>query len=434
MSALLKTLNETRGAKLKEAQSITSKLESEKRGFTDDERTSIRGINDEIEKIDVDIQQEVRTIANLSKQPQNLSVGEQRTVASFDLGKALRALTSGKPTDGVEAEMLQQGEREARAAGIFSETGICLPSMLCRKESRDMTALGGTLGSEGGMTVQTEKRGLLDDFFNASLMASLGATVLQGLSGNIDMPRLLAGTNPVKKTENASADEVSPTTAMVTMTPKRLPAFIDLSQQLLLQSSAAIEAIIRNHLSNQLLAIQEAGFFHGGGTNEAQGLAGTAGIGSVALGTNGLAPTYAALIALETAIDTVNALGGNLKYASNGQIRGKLKSTLKNPAGTGSDFVLNDLSPNTINGYGAGWSNAISRTLTKGSSSGVASAIFFGNFTDYVIGYWGGLQLDVLRDSTNAKLGLVTLIANTYYDGVCVRPKSFAATLDALGA
>ena len=39
MSQLLKTLNEQRGAKLAEAQTIREKVETEKRGLTDDERT-----------------------------------------------------------------------------------------------------------------------------------------------------------------------------------------------------------------------------------------------------------------------------------------------------------------------------------------------------------------------------------------------------------
>jgi HK97 family phage major capsid protein len=363
-------------------------------------------------------------------QPGEPSRLEARDIGRFDLGVALRSMLNGGSLTGIEREMLQEGEREAARAGIADQGTIMLPAMLVRRlGQRDMTSTA----AEGGHTIATQTSGLLDDFFNGSVMRQLGATVLTGLNGNIDLPRLIAGTAPAKKTENASADEVSPTTGKLSLSPKRLPAFIDLSQQLLLQSSSAIESMIRMHLTNQMLAVQEAAFFHGGGTSEANGIAGTASIGSVAGGTNGLAPTFAHLIALETAVDTQNALGGSLRYASNGQIRGKLKSTLKNPSGTDSGFILSDSNPNVINGYGAGFTNAISRTLTKGSSS-VASAIFFGNFADYVIGYWGGLQLELIRDSANAKLGLYTLVANTYYDGGVVRPKSFSAMLDALGA
>ncbi len=368
---------------------------------------------------------------NTAYQPGNASRQETRDIARFDLGTAIRSLVNGTPLSGIEREMIQEGQREAQAAGLGIGPGLTLPSFLVRQTGqRDMT----TTAAEGGHTIATQKVGLLDDFFNASIMASLGATVLTGLTANVDLPRLTAGTAPAKKAENAAADEVTPATAMLSLSPKRLPAFIDLSQQLLMQSSVAIESMIRSHLTNQMLAVQEAAFFHGGGTSEATGIAATGSIGSVAGGTNGLAPTYAHMIALEAAVDASNALGGSLRYATNGQVRAKLKGTPKQGSGVEGNFIISDLAPDMINGYKAGFTNAISRTLTKGSSGAVCSAIFFGNFADYIIGYWGGLQLELLRDSTNAKSGLYTLVANTFYDGGVVRPKSFAAMLDALAA
>jgi HK97 family phage major capsid protein/HK97 family phage prohead protease len=368
---------------------------------------------------------------NTAYQPGNASRQESRDIGRFDLGVAIRSLVNGTPLTGIEREMIQEGQREAQAAGLGVGPGLTLPSFLVRQTGqRDMT----TTAAEGGHTIATQKMGLLDDFFNASVMASLGATVLTGLTQNVDLPRLTAGTAPAKKAENASADEVTPATAMLSLSPKRLPAFIDLSQQLLMQSSVAIESMIRGHLTNQMLAVQEAAFFHGGGTSEATGIAATGSIGSVAGGTNGAAPTWAHLIALEKAVDTVNALSGNLAFASNGEVYAKLQSTPKQSSGVEGNFIISDLAPNTLKGRPAKYTNAISRTLTKGSSGAVCSAIFFGNFADYIIGYWGGLQLELLRDSANAKLGLYTLVANTYYDGGVVRPKSFAAMLDALAA
>jgi HK97 family phage major capsid protein/HK97 family phage prohead protease len=368
---------------------------------------------------------------NTPYQPGNASRQESRDIGRFDLGVAIRSLVNGTPLTGIEREMIQEGQREAEAAGLGVGPGLTLPSFLVRQTGqRDMT----TTAAEGGHTIATQKMGLLDDFFNASVMASLGATVLTGLTQNVDLPRLTAGTAPAKKAENGGADEVTPATAMLSLSPKRLPAFINLSQQLLMQSSVAIESMIRGHLTNQMLAVQEAAFFHGGGTQEATGIAATGSIGSVLGGAAGAAPTYAHMISLEAAVDTTNALGGNLRYATNGQVRAKLKGTPKQASGIEGNFIISDLAPDVINGYRAGFTNAISRTLVKGGSGAVCSAIFFGNFSDYIIGYWGGLQLELLRDSTNAKLGQYTLVANTYYDGGVVRPKSFAAMLDALAA
>jgi HK97 family phage major capsid protein len=303
--------------------------------------------------------------------------------------------------------------------------------MLVRRENRDITATGGTNGDQGGLTIQTDKRGLLDDFFNASVVSSLGSTRFEGLTGNLDLPRILAGTDPTGKAENGTADEVSPTFAMLSLTPKRLPAYIDISERLLVQSSSVIESFLSNHLTTQMAAVREKAFFHGTGTNEAQGIAGTDGIGSVVGGANGAAPTWTHLVQLEEKVDAVNALIGSLHYATNGQIRRKLKETPRQASGVEGNFLMG--TDGNVNGYSTGFTNAISRTLTKGNQS-LSSAIFFGNFADYIEAYWGGVSLEMVRDKTNAITGLYTLVASVYYDGGVVRPKSFSAMLDALGA
>lgn len=408
-------------------------------------RSRVEAISKEIEDNDNVITSEVRRLELAGQKQQTTSHQEERDLNGFDWSKMLNHLhRSAKgahtgPLDGFEAEMVQEGEREARASGIQGG-GLFLPRVLVRRgvgvaEFRDMTATGttSTTGDQGGMTIATEKRGLLDDFYKASVLRQAGATVLEGLVGNLDLPRYTAPSDPTKKAENATSDELSPLTAMLSLSPKRLPAHVDISERLLLQSSAAIQQVVGRNITQQMLAVQEVSLFHGGGTNEPTGLAGTSGIGSVAGGANGLAPTWANIVALETAVDTNNALLGNLSYISNGQIRGKLKSTPK-VASTDSMMILDDRAGGLLNGYSNRWTNAVSRTLDKGTSTGVCSAIFFGNWQDLYIAYWGGISLEMVRDKTNAISGLYTLVASSYYDGGVVRPKSFAAMLDALGA
>ena len=434
----LKQLQEKRGSLMKQVREILDLAQTEARALTADEATKLAGLETEIDGVDTTLQAEMRQLARESQLPHQLTPRENRDVEEFNFAKLLNHLhrsAKGALTvlDGVEAEMVQEGEREARAAGVQSG-GILLPRMLVRKENRDLTATGGSAGSEGGLTIATEKRGLIDDFFNSSIMTSLGSTRFEGLIGNLDLPRILAGTAATGKTENAAADEVSPTFAMLSLSPKRLPAYIDISERLLMQSPTVIQAFLSNHLNAQMSAVRERAFFHGTGTNEASGIAGTAGIGSVAGGTNGAAPLRSHLIALMGAIDAQNALLGSLGYASNGQIREKLMNTPRQAGGIEGNFILNESASATLMGYNAAFTNAISRTLTKGTASAVASAIFFGNFADYIETYWGGVSLEMVRDKTNAITGLYTLVASTYYDGGVVRPKSFAVMADALAA
>lgn len=435
----LKELLEKRGAKAKEARTIIDTANAAKRAITADEGQKIDALQKEVEDLDANIAIESRQAAIESQRAPNLSEGEQRDMGRFDIGLMLRSMKdtlNGAPSqlDGIEREMIQEGAREARSSGIQG-AGLFLPRSFVRRcnERRDITATGQTsvAGDQGGMTIQTNVGGLLDDFYAASVMRQAGATVLEGLVGNLDLPRIVSGTAPVKKTENEAAGEYTATVAKTSLNPNRLPAFIDISEQWLNQNSEVIAQLIRSNLTGKMNEVQEAAFFHGTGTSEALGIAGTSGIGSVVGGTNGAAPTWAHIVGLETAVDTNNAILGRLGYVSNGQIRGKLKQTPV-VASTDSRMILGD--SGLLNGYTPRFTNAVSRTLTKGSSGAVASAIFFGNFADYWIGYWGGVSMEMIRDSTTAKAGQYCLIASTYYDGGVVRPKSFAAMLDALGA
>ncbi|MFK5283608.1 hypothetical protein ACI3PL_28945, partial [Lacticaseibacillus paracasei] len=60
------------------------------------------------------------------------------------------------------------------------------------------------------------------------------------------------------------------------------------------------------------------------------------GLGSVVGGTNGAAPTWAHIVALETAVSTANGDMNTLNYLTNPKVRGKLKTTSK----TGTEAIM----------------------------------------------------------------------------------------------
>jgi len=367
---------------------------------------------------------------------EQLSEGDARSLNRFNLGKLLRHLKAHargahSTLDGVEAEMVREGEREARAAGIES-SGVILPRVLVRRtgaamrgiERRDINATGSA--EQGGTLIATEKRGLADDFFNASVIAAAGATVIEDLVGNLDLPRLHASTTkPKGKGEVEAADKLDPTFAQLSLTPKRLSAYIPFTDQFARQRSDSIEALIRKYLTEELLGQQEIAFFHGTGTKEAEGLANTTGIASVTSEGGTGAPTWEQIVALETSVDVKNALLGNLHYITNSRVKGLLKQTKKGDNTAG--IYLLDGNGDLLNGYKPYYTNAISADL---GSTKDRSALFFGNCSDYIIGYWGGLELEVVRDVEGAKTGTSTVVISAFYDGGVLRPKSFAAQLD----
>jgi HK97 family phage major capsid protein len=438
----LKTLQETRGGLIKQARTIldSAKTEAgEARALTGDEANKIEALQGEIDGLAVTIESELRQLALEGSKPIQFSKQEERDVAKFSLGKIVRHLDrafKGNPgqIDGVEAEMIQEGEREARTAGL-NISGISLPSILMRSREQRATlsVTGGTTDQYGGALVATSKQGLIGDFYNSSVLEQNGALVFTGLVNNLDIPRYVQGTAPVKKTENEAAGDVAGTFTDLNLTPKRLPGYCDISDQLMAQTPENIETFVGSEIMKSMNAVKEKAFFHGTGTSEPTGIAATSGIGSVVGGTNGAAPDWSDIVDLETEVAIDNALDGAVRYFTNAKVRGKLKKTL-NTSSTDSVKVWDVRTPEApLNGYATSITNAIRSDLTKGNQS-LSSAIFFGNAGDFIVGYWGGMSLELVRDTTNAKAGYRTLVASTYYDAGVRRAQSFSAMLDALTA
>ena len=176
-------------------------------------------------------------------------------------------------------------------------------------------------------------------------------------------------------------------------------------------------------------AVDIAAINGSGANNQPTGILNTTGIGSVAGGTNGAAPTLANIVQLEQAVAVANADEGSLGYLTNPKVRGKLKSS---PLDAGSGRFLWDYSmPMELNGYNAQVSTNVPSDLTKGTGTAL-SAVIFGNFNDLVIGQFGS-GLDLLVDPyTSAKDNIVNVIANSEYDCLIKQPASFAAMVDAI--
>lgn len=138
-------------------------------------------------------------------------------------------------------------------------------------------------------------------------------------------------------------------------------------------------------------------------------------------------PTWAHVVSLETEVAQDNADIGALSYITNAKVRGKLKQTEK--ASNTAQFVWTD--DGTMNGYPARVTNQVRSNLTKGTASGICSAIFFGNWADLVLGLWGGL--DILVDPyTHSTSGTMRVVALQDVDFAARHAQSFSAMLDAL--
>jgi HK97 family phage major capsid protein len=435
MNIRIKQLQEKLAAKRTEAEGILKPSRDETRALKTEEFEKLGAIETEIRDLEKTIDAEVRifTAAAQRSPADSLSRAEKRDLDQFNWADFVRGLDKGGRFEGLEAEMVAEGERDAQEARIVTR-GVTLPRVLLQRrgvERRDMTATGGTSYKEGGYLIPTEKMGILDDLYNAMVLREAGAQFLTGVVGNFDWPRYTAPSAWAHKSENEAAAESTATVSGVSFAPNRLPTYVDISDQLMIQTSNVIETIVRRNLLEQAGALMEYFAIHGtNSNNQPYGIVATTGIGSVAGGTNGAAPTWTHIVALESKVAQNNAARGSLHYLSNQWVKGQLKTTAK-VSSSDSRMVLDDINGGLLNGYVPLWSNNVSHTLAKGSSGSVCSAIIFGQFSDLVIATWSGISFEMVRDVTYANAGKRALVMSLYYDSNVIRPVSFAAMLDA---
>lgn len=360
---------------------------------------------------------------------QNMGDRPEDKARQFRIIEAVNEAAYGKRgLTGLAAEMDQEGKREARSTGLdqAGSGSITLPSFLVpqeyRRERRDITA---TTTTTGGHTIQPELQGLIPFLDPRLTVLDMGATFMGGLQGNLDFPRNDASATAVwASAENTTSTETTPTFDKLSMSPKRITAFTDVSKQNLLQTSIAMENFVRNRLNRAVMNLLETACISGtGSSGQPTGLLTVSGTNDITIGTNGGPLTWALVVQFETETATDNADMGSLGYLFTPGVAGVLKTAKRDVAGNG--FIWEGPNSNaTVNGYRAMATNFLPSTLTKGTSSGVCHAAIFGNWSELMIGQWGGVDL-LVNPYTKGKEALVELIINAWYDLGVRHPVSF---------
>lgn len=337
----------------------------------------------------------------------------------FSLLRALNASATGKwDKAGLEREVSGALEKQYGR----SATGFFVPTdLMARAYSKGVAA-------NGGNVIANEFR---DDLFiellrNRLAIAQLGATVLDGLVGDITIPKQLTGNTVTWVDENGQANDSNATFGQISMRPKTVTANTELSRKFLLQSSFSAEQFARNELiTAMMLGIDLAAISGTGSNSQPTGILNTLGIGSVEIGTNGGELTWDKIVALETAIAAVNADVGDLAYLTNARVRGSLKTKLKSANVAG--YIWQD-GATPLNGYRCAVSNQVPSNLTKGSNN-KCSPLIFGNWKDLIIAHWG--VLDVVADPySKSKQGALVITVLQDVDINVRHAESFAAIKD----
>lgn len=280
-------------------------------------------------------------------------------------------------------------------------------------QQRLLTALTATDGAE---LVATDllSASFIDVLRNVSSVMQAGATLLTDLNGNVAIPRKTSGSTATwLATEGVTpAGTSEPQFDQVSLTPRQMAVHGGYSRQLLLQSSLAIENLLRlDHVAGMAIEMDRVSLYGSGAAGQPLGVSGQTGVNTVTMTPGAI--TWVQTVDFETQTALDNALFPNAtSYMLKPSTRGQMKTTTKVVGDGGAGFIW-DNGNAPVNGYPAWVTNQVE-----------TDNAFFGYWSDLLIGMWGGL--DVIVDPyTDAKIGNVNVTHHQSIDVAVRHPDSF---------
>ena len=338
----------------------------------------------------------------------NAPVGlTDKEARSFSFLNLIRTLSDPQNKGLREAAAFELEVCEAARSHRKNARGTVVPvdvltKPLSEAARRDIVSIktGSGYTGTGGETVQTTL--LASSFFellrNRTSIMRLGTT-LGGLVGDIDIPKQLTNAaNAGWIGEDEQAPNRDMTFGSISLSPKTVACYGHVTRKMLMQSSLDVEALLRRDLAAAMAqAIDVAGYYGDGTGNAPTGIRYTDGVNALYFA--GSAPTYAELVEMETLIEEANLDVATSRYVHNARMKGSFKTT-KKVAGSSTEVFLWE--GNGVNGY----SSEVTNQIENGH-------LFFGDFSELMIGMWGGLDI-IVDPYTQSSRGRI--IVNNFQD------------------
>lgn len=329
-----------------------------------------------------------------------------RTLRDYRLTRAIAHHLGLAVDAGLELEM--DAEVRSRTGRDFK--GIAVPSEVL--EARTLTTTA-PVGGPGGNLVATEL--MSSQYFAAltaqTVVARLGARTLNGLVGNVDIPGESDSPNAQWVAENAALTPSDGAFLQRPLRPKHVGSLTEISRNMVMQTTPAVEGILRSQMARDLgLAIDRAAIA-GGGSNEPTGILTEAGVTSVPY----VASIFDTLAEMVTELSLDNVGAGRQVLTNHYVERIALKAVDADGRPLGVPTIFHNI-PTTF-------SNLVPQT----NESPADNNLIMGDFAEMLIGVWSGLDVLVnpYEASAYAK-GNIMLRAMATADVVLRHPQAFA--------
>ena len=309
-------IRETRAAKVSDMRRLLATAESEKRSLNATEQSAFDALKTSITDLEA---QESRAafLQEAERRALGHPVGDKNAASlerAINVVDVIRAQMEGRALNGAAAEYQQETERRTgrKAQGVF------IP--MAALEKRAVVTTGNA--AELVPTIQRPDQ-YIEPLRNNLLARKLGVRVLSGLTGNLTIPKYATGTTAGWVAEGSALTASDMTFDPVTLAPKHAGGIVEMSRQLIMQSSPDIEQLVRDDLSAMLAQAIDSALIKGGGSNEPTGVLATSGVQTATLATL----SWANVLAMLQKLDLVNASAANIVASM--KVKAKLQGTLK---------------------------------------------------------------------------------------------------------
>lgn len=382
----LKDLLQLREDYAAKREAIKDDAVKENRDLSDVDVTEMERLAGEVAKYDrqIKVMREDQKLAEsaILAGGNTASRSEQREMdkaaRSYNLTRAIQQVYRGRQLTGLEAEMTEEANREAMAAGLNFRGQLSIPAKM-------LTRAAGTAGDfytsdEPGSAFMPTQVGTAVEALRAdNVLEQAGITVLNGLTADLKIPKM-TGATITEKAEGAAAAISGQNTSSVTLQPRRATAFTLLTEQVMMQGGPAVEALVIRDLADATRAFIENKCFE-------------AILDGIATDTNAIETALDAAATVELALEASLIADGVQRSAIRAVANGTAHKTLAaGVEATGVTGVM-DRAANTLLGYPylVGGNCPDDATPTNEYGGGV---LIMGDFArGAALGYFGGVDV-----------------------------------------
>lgn len=297
-----------------------------------------------------------------------------------------RAIASQLPEANVDAGLEREISQEVSRRSGRKFQGIAVPDEVFLTERRTLTVETGSPPSADALMPNVHRGDLFVDRLRSALVTGrLGATILDGLIGTIDIPKQTASSTAQWVGEEGDLTETDAAFDDVNLTPKTIGAMTSFSRRTLINAVPSVEQIVRADLSAVIAnAIDLQAMTGNGSGNTPVGIV-NAGAATVDL-SGGV--TWEKVLEFIATVQHADAAGAAMGWALNAWAIKRLRATPRDDTAS-LDFIME--SPTALAGFAAAMTSALPGDPNP--SPAEAATVIFGNWSDLLIGYWSGVDV-----------------------------------------